>query len=120
MILEGRADVWSFIDDNNHNVDEKVNAELKAEKANKIQEFKKTSTKKCTLVFELVDLFLEIFDPKDSNLPVNQWQNVHQVYCKVMDKVYLFTYKANLVELSIWLELLAKDYELIVYSVLPK
>lgn len=34
--------------------------------------------------------------------------------------MYLFTYKANLFELSIWLELLAKDYELIIYSFLPK
>lgn len=71
MILEGRVDVWSFIDYNNQVEDEKVNAELRAEKENKIQEFKKTSTKKCTLVFELVDLFLEIFDPNERNIPVS-------------------------------------------------
>ena len=53
-ILVNREEVWSFF--NNEQ-------EANTEKLEKVQNFRKTSSKKNTLIFDLVDLFIDIYDP---------------------------------------------------------
>ena len=109
-ILENTNEVWSFIDDD---------LECDLEKKQKVEKYKKVSRKRYTLVFDVVDLFIEIFDPSKSNVSINSWQYMNQLYCKIQNKFFLFTYRACFLEMAIWLELLAREYELVIYSILP-
>lgn len=42
------------------------------------------------------------------------------MYCVVHDKPYLLTYKVNVVGMKLKLQMLARKYEIVVYSILPQ
>ena len=55
LILGGRfLEIWSYIDDD-------LTTDI--QKKEKINELRKTTNKRYTLIFDIVDLFIEIIDP---------------------------------------------------------
>ena len=55
LILGGRSlEIWSYIDDD---------LATDIQKKEKINELRKTTNKRYTLIFDIIDLFIEIIDP---------------------------------------------------------
>ena len=77
---------------------------------------------KKTIVFDILDYIIKIVDPTKDKLKLVDIKQTYQFYCRSSNKVYLLTVteKVNRICMEEKLRKMARNYELVIFSVLPK
>lgn len=85
------------------------------------KQFTRLSSCETTLVFEMVGTFVQLIDPvKDQVDTLFSDGNIHQFQCCVEGSTYFALLKYQPIDLIKQLRKLAKRYELVIYTILPR
>lgn len=122
-IIEDNKEYWTIIseDEDHKSKNEKKNGELNKVQDNKLFYQHKFLRSKMTLVFDMIGTFIKVIDPRMHDIKNDNYKtNIFQDTVNVGDSVYLMSYLMKPFELRAWFRKMHEQYDLVIYSLLPK